>query len=46
MGLAGLTDLLLDTSAVSAAMAGNADLDAFLGTLEPESVIYSSVIEV
>ena len=44
MGLAGLTDLLLDTSAVSAAMAGNADLDAFLGTLEPESVIYSSVI--
>ena len=44
MGLAGLTDLLLDTSAVSAAMAGNADLDAFLGTLEPESVIYTSVI--
>jgi tRNA(fMet)-specific endonuclease VapC len=25
-------------------MAGNADLDAFLGTLEPESVIYTSVI--
>jgi len=44
VGLAGLTDLLLDTSAVSAAMAGNADLDAFLGSLDPESVIYSSVI--
>ncbi len=44
MGLADLTDLLLDTSAVSAAMAGNAELDAFLGTLEPESVIYTSVI--
>jgi len=43
VGLAGLTDLLLDTSAVSAAMAGNADLDAFLGTLDPESVIYTSV---
>lgn len=25
-------------------MAGNAELDAFLGTLEPESVIYTSVI--
>jgi tRNA(fMet)-specific endonuclease VapC len=39
-----LTDLLLDTSAVSAAMAGNEDLDAFLGTLDPATGIVTSVI--
>jgi predicted nucleic acid-binding protein len=44
LGLPRLTDLLLDTSAVSAAMAGNELLDAFLGKLEPRTEIFTSVI--
>jgi predicted nucleic acid-binding protein len=39
-----LTDVLLDTSAVSAVMAGDEELDAFLGALEPETGIFTSVI--
>ena len=39
-----MTGVLLDTSAVSAAMAGNEQLDAFLGRLEAGAEISSSVV--
>lgn len=39
-----MTDLLLDTPAVSAAMAGDEQLDAFLGKLDPGTEIFTSVI--
>ena len=39
-----MTDLLLDTSALSAAMAGNDALDTYLANLEPETVLFTSVV--
>ena len=39
-----LADLLLDTNALSAAMAGNPALDAYLANLGPETHLFTSVI--
>ncbi len=39
-----MTDLLLDTTALSAAMAGDAALDTYLANLEPESGLFTSVV--
>lgn len=39
-----MTDLLLDTSAVSAAMAGDEAIDTYLGTVDAGADIFTSVI--